>query len=330
MSGSIHPKSRKPVSPDWFVQGILTKIGDIFDRLTGRGWKPSSSLATSELIERMKTLLDAEARENGNGRRVVPHNITLKMQWDKFSTDSDKALTMLRNEFLTAAVDHINDRHYYTSAPLNVDIRPDYFTSGVKLIVGFDKFSDEEREASIDVSGPRPEAVPESDLKKDVEIRSLYAANLVFLFSINGKPQRISATLETGVRLSLGRTKENDIAIDDISISKYHGTFYLSNEGKLLFADTGSTNGTFLNGKRITSGKAYELGKDDQLVFGSVNVKVEVEIKVAPPEVPFPDSPTEAFTIGDITFTTKPVPAGSRDQTNSEDSIKKPEDTIEK
>src|SRR5258706_11205679 len=104
----------KSISRDWLVQGVLTKIGDIFDRLTGRGWKPSSSLATSELVERLKALLDAEA-ENTDGRGFfVPHNVQLKMQWDKFSTDSDESLRKLENELLTAAVDHINDRRYYT------------------------------------------------------------------------------------------------------------------------------------------------------------------------------------------------------------------------
>ncbi|HNQ16233.1 MAG TPA: hypothetical protein PKM58_11750, partial [Pyrinomonadaceae bacterium] len=71
--------AKKTISPDWFVQGILTKIGDTFDRLTGRGWKPSSSLATSELIERLKALLDAEVKIADDGRKYVPHNIKLKI-----------------------------------------------------------------------------------------------------------------------------------------------------------------------------------------------------------------------------------------------------------
>lgn len=126
------PTAKKNVSPDWFVQGILTRIGDTFDRLTGRGWKPSSTLATSELIERMKRLLDAEAKEGPENRIYVPHNIKLKMQWDKFSTDTNDGLAKLESEFLIAAVDHINDRHYYTYAPLSIEVKPDYFTSGVK------------------------------------------------------------------------------------------------------------------------------------------------------------------------------------------------------
>ena len=102
--------SKKPLSADWFVQGLLTKLGDAFDRLMGRGWKPSSSLATSELAERMRSLVDAEIREDSDGRKFVPHNIKLKMQWDKFSTDSTEPLRKLEVELLTSLVDHINDR----------------------------------------------------------------------------------------------------------------------------------------------------------------------------------------------------------------------------
>ena len=70
------PASKNSFSPDWLVQGVLTKLGDVFDKLTGRGWKPSSSLATSELIEKLKSLLDSEAEPSDDGRGTfVPHNI---------------------------------------------------------------------------------------------------------------------------------------------------------------------------------------------------------------------------------------------------------------
>ena len=118
------------LSPDYLLRGTLTKIADTFDRLTGRRWLPSSSLAASELISRMKTLLDAEAKIVSGKGTVVPHNIQIKMQWDKFSTDSESSIEILENELLTAAVDHINDSLYYTFAPIRLSVRPDYFTDG--------------------------------------------------------------------------------------------------------------------------------------------------------------------------------------------------------
>src|SRR5215218_890506 len=148
------PNQKRSLTPDGFVQGILTKVGDTFDRLLGRGWKPSSSLATSELIERLKALLDSEVKETPTKAKFVPHNITLKMQWDKFSTDAESTLRTLENELLAAAVDHINDRRYYTYAPLSIQVKPDYFTSGVKLYAGFEKFDEDGREGEVNVSIP--------------------------------------------------------------------------------------------------------------------------------------------------------------------------------
>src|SRR5690349_2653561 len=54
---------KSSISADWFMRGALTRIGDAFDRITGRKWTPSSSIATSELIERLKKLLDSEKKE---------------------------------------------------------------------------------------------------------------------------------------------------------------------------------------------------------------------------------------------------------------------------
>ena len=54
--------TKKSYTLDWLVGGTLTKLGEMFDQLTGRNWKPSSSLATSELVERLKKLLDSEAQ----------------------------------------------------------------------------------------------------------------------------------------------------------------------------------------------------------------------------------------------------------------------------
>ena len=50
-------ETKPKFSADWLFRGALTRIGDTFDRFTGRKWIPSSSLATSELIERIKKVL---------------------------------------------------------------------------------------------------------------------------------------------------------------------------------------------------------------------------------------------------------------------------------
>ncbi len=291
--------AKKSFTTDWLVQGVLTKIGDTFDRLTGRGWKPSSSLATSELIERLKQILDAEVRENGDERKFVPHNIKLKMQWDKFSTDAGDSLKSLEEELLTAAVDHINDKLYYTHAPLSIEVKPDYFTSGVKLFVSYDKFSDKEHEAEMAVAIPGAKAAELSAAEDSVRSSAI----VVVRFQINDQARQKELRFEEGSRLSVGRTKENDLALDDPSVSKMHASLLLDSQSRLLVADTGSTNGTFVGDARISYGKAIEIGKGGKLRFGTVEVELELKPKPAPAPAELPK--TEAYKVGEFEFTQK-------------------------
>lgn len=256
-------------SIEWLLRGILTKLGDTFDRLTGRRYQPSSSLATSELIEKLKALLDLEIKDG----KFVPHNIKLKMQWDKFSTDSEDALKKLENELKIAVIDHINDNRYHTYAPIRLQVKPDYFTEGVKLLASFDKFNEEEREVAVNVTVPQitvgdytipPEVEPEETLET-------FLAN----FTLNGKAKQVQLTFKEKQRRAVGRSGENDLTIDDASVSKIHAAFVLNSDKKLMIADTGSTNGTFINNNRIAYGKAFVVNDGDIVKFGNIEVRLE-------------------------------------------------------
>ncbi len=263
---------RKKTSADWFFRGVLTRIGDTVDRLTGRRWTPSSSLATSELIERIKKLLDAEARDVPGKGKVVPHLIKLKIQWDKFSTDSETLIGSLQNELLTATIDHINDSLYYTYAPVELEVKVDYFVDGVKLLAGFDKFDEEDREVEMNVTVP---AINLSSIVGGSDAMPSTVDLFTARFKIDGREMESKIEFPAGGRISVGRTGENALQINDGSISKIHATLALTDEGKLSVADTGSTNGTFINGERIAYGKANLLEKDDVVKFGLVDVSFE-------------------------------------------------------
>ena len=303
------PKTK--ITPDWLVQGALTRIGDTVDKLTGRGWRPSSSLATSGLIDRMKMLLEAEIKEDEEGRKYVPHNITLKMQWDKFSTDSEESLRKLENELLTAAVDFISDNRYYTHAPLKLEAKPDYFTEGVKLFVSYEKFDEARGERELNVTVPAAQVAhlipPEAQLQQS-EPGAVATGDLIVKFALNQNPVEKRFNLKQGDRLSVGRTKENKIAIDHTSVSKLHASLLLNKDGKLVVADTGSTNGTYLNDERIAYGKAIEIFPGDRVKFGAIDVQLEftqTEGKSEEPPPTLPSAPTEAYRVGDFQFAKK-------------------------
>lgn len=269
MADNKAQKNNKSFSPDWLVRGVLTKIGDTLDKFTGRNWKPSNSLATSEIIVRMKRLLDSEAKIADGAGKFVPHNIKLKMQWDKFSTDAEDALKKLEKELLIAAIDHINDNRYHTYAPLKIEIKPDYFTEGIKLLASFEEFAKEEQDAELRVTIPDMKVGDFMPVVSEPEPE----AEIIFAeFMANGRQKTVEMRFERGKRLSVGRSKENNLSIEDKSVSKNHATLMVNAQGKFLIADTGSTNGTFINGEKIAYGRAFEINDGDQVKIGQVDV----------------------------------------------------------
>jgi pSer/pThr/pTyr-binding forkhead associated (FHA) protein len=48
----------------------------------------------------------------------------------------------------------------------------------------------------------------------------------------------------------------------------------MSSEGTLLVADTGSTNGTYINGRRIAYGESRLIEDGDVVGFGDVEVRL--------------------------------------------------------
>lgn len=280
--------SAKNLSPDWFVRGILGKLGETFDRMTGRNRQPSNSLATSEIIEKLKNLLDSKIQDLGDKGKYVPHNLKLKMQWNKFSTDSENLLQILQDELLVAAIDHINDNLYHTFKPLNLQIKPDYFTEGVKILAGFDEFDPNDSEAELNIT--LPDTKVNTLLNEDKKSLKQSFFQIFARYSINNNPQEIKLTFFENKRILVGRTKENDLPIDDASVSKIHAALVLSGERQLLVADTGSTNGTFIDDERIAYGKSFPIESGAKVKFGTVEVTFE-----------FIPKPTEVSALEDLT-----------------------------
>jgi len=64
--------------------------------------------------------------------------------------------------------------------------------------------------------------------------------------------------------LTIGRAKDNTLKIDEDTISRYHTKVSFEN-GKYVVRDLGSSNGTFVNGKKISE---HVLANNDLIVLG--------------------------------------------------------------
>ena len=119
-------------------------MGDVVDRKFGRT-VPKSGLTTSQLIDRMKRLIDERVRDEGRKGRIAPHHLKLKVEWGTHSEAPPEILKELEHEVLAEAIDHINDHRYRTLAPIKVESEVDIFTTGVSVDPTFGEFEEELR-----------------------------------------------------------------------------------------------------------------------------------------------------------------------------------------
>ena len=108
-----------------------------------------------------------------------------------------------------------------------------------------------------------------------------------------------------GDQLHIGRESSNEIAVNDAEVSRRHARLTFQG-GKYVLEDMGSTNGTFVNGQRLTgprvlkSGEVISLGEQIVFVYETVSSDPGATM-VSPRSVPearpvsAPPPPPQAF-----------------------------------
>ena len=262
-------KKREEALPERLLRRVLEGMGTVVDRKLGRTVDPRSGLTTSKLIERMKRLIDERVRDEGNKGRIAPHHMVLKVEWGTHSEAPPEILGDLKNEVLAAAIDHINDHRYRTLAPVTVDAEVDIFTTGISVDPNFGEFEDDLRRQDEEMRAaklgvPIPGAAPPMP---DIQVTARVTLP-------NGTREIPLIFKPGGRRLNVGRASDNDLSLNDTSVSKIHAALLMTTEGALLVADTGSTNGTYLNGRRISYGESRLIEDGDVVGFGDVEVRL--------------------------------------------------------
>lgn len=77
--------------------------------------------------------------------------------------------------------------------------------------------------------------------------------------------RNLGATYELGDQVTIGRAQGSSIVLDDTYASQEHASIYGS-EGSFLVEDLGSTNGTYVNGRKISY--PLELRPGDRVKIG--------------------------------------------------------------
>jgi predicted component of type VI protein secretion system len=101
-------------------------------------------------------------------------------------------------------------------------------------------------------------------------------------------------TLGARTHATIGRASDCDVILNDPRVSRRHATLELVEDHHLL-RDEGSSNGTFLNGLRLTPGNAFSLREGDVVDMGECRLFYG---RVAAPPA---DEKTERFELVELT-----------------------------
>ena len=86
---------------------------------------------------------------------------------------------------------------------------------------------------------------------------------------VRGPRAGLTFVLKEGTT-TVGRHTASDIFLDDITVSRHHCRFIASN-GDLVVEDSGSTNGTYVNGARVDR---EQLASGDEVIIGKFHLVV--------------------------------------------------------
>jgi pSer/pThr/pTyr-binding forkhead associated (FHA) protein len=115
---------------------------------------------------------------------------------------------------------------------------------------------------------PSPPPRPQVAAPADPPRRSRKVPRELVIYPPSGKPEVRGLTNE-GVRL--GRAPQADVVLSDVYASDEHAEI-LVEDGGWTIRDLGSTNGTFLNGAKVT--RPTPLAAGDQLRLGKTRIEV--------------------------------------------------------
>jgi pSer/pThr/pTyr-binding forkhead associated (FHA) protein len=82
---------------------------------------------------------------------------------------------------------------------------------------------------------------------------------------------------------TIGRSSENAIFLDDLSVSRRHARIVVE-EGAVFLEDLGSSGGTMVSGHRLPARTRHLLHEGDSLTFGDVEAELSFAVAEPPAE----------------------------------------------
>lgn len=216
--------------------GLLENLEQRLDRIVNGSFSKAfkSEVQPVELGAALQQEIDNRA-SSITGQNVVPNIFIIELG----SVDHERLapyFATLSSELSTLADSYSSEQRYTTvdRASISFDLDPEFETGVFRI-----------RSTAGPVEAPLVSESVNPDLTPQVPMQAFAQESSPYLVSITGEEFKISNSVT-----SIGRGTEANIQIDDTSVSRLHCSIVLGSE--VLIRDLGSTNGTVVDGQRIT------------------------------------------------------------------------------
>ena len=239
-----------------------------------------SEVQPVEIASAIRRAMDDRAAVLGHGRTIVPNLFTVELSesdYDRLSAYDEE----LEKELVAAAQEHAESQRYQPGGPLQVS-----FARAADLETGVFRLrtSTARHTGNTGLSRPvdrpappqpAPRHTPADDAVEATQLqapatpppaRRVNPADRPWL-DVDGERYPLMGAITI-----LGRDDSADIILDDPGISRRHSELRVTTDGPhfvTTIRDLGSTNGTFVNGERITS---EHLEDGDRVTVGRTSI----------------------------------------------------------
>ncbi|MDQ2782771.1 FhaA domain-containing protein [Lapillicoccus sp.] len=265
--------------------GLFDKVERGLERAVNSAFAKAfkSEVQPVELASAIRRAMDDRAAVMGHGRTMVPNIYTVELSttdFDRLSGYEDA----LSDELVAAAQEHADSQRYQPGGPVQVTFhKDDELETGVfrvrpatsrRSIAPSTQLPQRAQSAQpapqwapepqpAGAPAPHPHANPHVNPAASAPSRPAPSPVQRPWLVIDGERYPL-----IGAHTVIGRDELADIVLDDPGISRRHCEVRVTNDGPHLVTsirDLGSTNGTYVNGERITSTR---LGEGDQITVG--------------------------------------------------------------
>lgn len=222
--------------------GLLDNLEQRLDRIVNGSFSKAfkSEVQPVELGAALQQELDTRA-DNVAGQMVVPNAFVIELS----QTDHDRLspyFGTLISELTQLANNYISEQRYRISHRVEISFNLDpAFETGVFRI----------KSASQPPTNSVPPASNQSAINSQIPVAAMGATEIPRLTDISGKEFPLTKSVT-----NIGRGVDADIQIADSGASRLHCAIVLGSI--VLVRDLGSTNGTTVDGQRITEAKLQD------------------------------------------------------------------------